>query len=80
MEILQQTFQELGAYLPKVIAAVVVLILGWLLACILSSIVARTLGRVKLDDKMSSGMGGEYHASRLISQSVFWLVIFLFVS
>jgi len=79
MEIFQKTVQDLGGYLPRIIAAVIVLVLGWLLAWLISNLVLRGLRRIKLDDRMKRGIGKEYTTARYISQAVFWLIMLLVI-
>lgn len=78
MEIYEETIQTLSAYLPRIIAAIVVLVLGWLLSWVISAVVARCLHRLKLDERISSGAETDYKAERCISRSLFWLLM-LFV-
>jgi hypothetical protein len=79
MEIIKNTIQSLGGYLPRIIAAVVVLILGILVARLISVLLLRCLRRTKLDDHVKRGIGSEYKAERWIAQAVFWLVMLVAV-
>ncbi|MHC4617846.1 MAG: mechanosensitive ion channel [Planctomycetota bacterium] len=79
MEVIERTIQSLGGYLPRIIAAVVVLILGFLAARLISVFVLRCLRRIKLDDHVKRGIGGEYKAERWIAQAAFWLVMLMAV-
>jgi hypothetical protein len=58
MEIFEKTIQDLSGYLPRIIAAVVVLVLGWLVAWLISALVLRCLRRLRLDDHVKRGTGG----------------------
>ena len=77
MEVLQETIQELRAFLPRIVAAVAVLILGWLAAWLISGVVSRCLRRFKLDDRMQRGLGAEYKTESWVSKAVFWLIMLL---
>jgi hypothetical protein len=79
MEIVEKTIQSLGGYLPRIIAAVVILILGFLVARLISVLVLRCLRRIKLDNHVKRGIGAEYKAERWIAQAVFWLVMLMVV-
>jgi hypothetical protein len=79
MGIFEKTIQDLSGYLPRIIAAVVVLVLGWLVAWLISALVLRCLRRLKLDDHVKRGTGGQYEAGRWIAQAVFWLLMLLTV-
>jgi hypothetical protein len=82
-----QLFADLGNYLPNLLAAVAVLIVGWLLALILSSVVRRLLDRVTLDDRIAGMLrGGEQTTpperipvESWVSKAIFWLIIFITV-
>ena len=79
MEIIKNTIQSLGGYLPRIIAAVVVLIFGFLVARLISVLLLRCLRRTKLDDHVKRGIGAKYKAERWIAQAVFWLVMLIAV-
>ena len=49
MDILETTMRELGGYLPRIVGAVVVLVLGWILAWAISAVVSGCLRRSNLD-------------------------------
>ncbi len=78
MDVLNETLRALGEYLPKVIPAIVIFVLGLLAAWIISGVVFRVLRRVKLGDWVGERTGKEVKAERWIARGVFWL-IFLFV-
>ena len=78
MDVLNETLRALGEYLPKVIPAIVIFVLGLLAAWIISGVVFRVLRRVKLGDWVGERTGKEAKAERWIARGVFWL-IFLFV-
>ena len=71
MELIKNTIQSLGEYLPRIIAAVVVLILGFLVARLILVLLLRCLRRTKLDDHVKRGIGAEYKAEQWIAQAVF---------
>jgi hypothetical protein len=83
---LNQIIGTVGAYVPNLIAALVILILGWLIALIASALVRGVLQRTKFDNKLASWRGEEEGAeaaevSKGIGRGVFWLImIFVFIA
>ncbi|MGJ7908449.1 mechanosensitive ion channel family protein [Actinopolyspora sp. H202] len=87
LDSLQSGFTQLISYLPQLIGALLVLVIGYIIARILRALVTRLLRRLHLDDRMSrAGQGARYverlsprgSPSRLIGTVVF-AVIMLFV-
>lgn len=86
LESLQSGFTQLIGYLPQLIGALVVLLVGYIIARVLRAVVTKLLKRMRLDDRLSSGQGGQYltrvspqgSPSRLVGTVVF-AVIMLFV-
>jgi len=74
------------AYLPKIAAAVLVLVLGWLLARLLRLLIVRAIGRVdQLWHRFISKRGLEHlqprhPPARIVGELVFWLLMLLFVT
>ena len=54
---LEQMAQLVGGYIPNLIAALAILIIGWLVALILSAIVRGVLRRTTLDDRLARWAG-----------------------
>jgi len=83
---LQQGLDSLFKFIPNLIGFLVILIVGYFIAKIVKSVIAKLLGKARLDDHLHSGQTGEYvervspgaSPSRLIAGVVFWF-IFLFV-
>ena len=48
-----------GSYIPTLIAALAVLVLGWLIALVITAIVRGALRRTTLDNKMAKLIAGE---------------------
>ena len=51
---------EVVAFLPKLLAFVVILIIGYVVAAIAKKIIIRLLGRVGADQRLTQGPGGQY--------------------
>lgn len=79
---LEPTFQE---YLPNVIAAIIILIVGWIIAIVVSAIVRGILRRTTWDERLARSMGadrdGQLNVGDWIAKAVFWVIlIFTFVA
>lgn len=72
-ESLQNT---LGDTLPGLIAAVGILIIGWLIAVILRAGTRRLLGMMKLNERIQSTTDGEINAESWAATGVFWIIMF----
>jgi hypothetical protein len=83
---LQQGLDSLFGFMPNLIGFLVILIVGYFIARLVKSVIARVLDKVGLDRHLHSGQTGEYverispgaSPSRLIGAVAFWF-IFLFV-
>jgi hypothetical protein len=80
---LEQMAQLAGGYVPNLIAALAILVVGWLVALILSAIVRGVLRRTTLDDRLARWVMGEEAArgievERQIGRGVYYLIM-LFV-
>jgi hypothetical protein len=79
-------FQNLGltvaGFLPSLLAGIVILVVGWLVATLLSRLVANLLHRTTLDDRVAGMLQGgspdRFPIERWISRAVFWIIM-LFV-
>src|SRR4051812_6751879 len=65
---------------PKLLGAIVILVLGYLVAKILASVVRRALQKAGLDNRLHSGHGGNViqravpSPTRLFTKLTFWVV------
>jgi small-conductance mechanosensitive channel len=79
----QNLMQNFGGYVPSLIAALAILLVGWLVALAVSAGVRALLRRTKLDNKLTNWVAGDKKgepipAERYISKGVFYLIM-LFV-
>ena len=80
-EVLNQVIGSIVAYLPNIIAALAILLVGWLIAVIVSAAVRGLLNRTKLANKISGAMGRtgedkEKHGTiQVIGKGLFWLIM-----
>lgn len=75
-------------YIPSVIGALLVLLVGYIIARILKAVVTKLLNRLKLDDRLAGGRGGQYvgrlspkgSPARLVGSVVFWVLMLFVIS
>jgi hypothetical protein len=78
---LKDMLTVIGEYLPRIVAAIVVLLIAWLLAKILKAVVCRILRTARVDDRVNSWLDRD-KINRLtitdtIGKLVFWLVLLI---
>jgi hypothetical protein len=75
-------FDNLGAFLPNLLIALLILVVGWLFAYIVSKVVQGLLHRTNLDDRLAGALAGgrpeRLPVERWIALAVFWIIM-LFV-
>ena len=86
---LQSAFTTFLSYVPQVIGALLVLIIGYIIARLIRAGISRLLRKVRVDEKLTHGQGGEYVArfspqgrpSQLVGLVVqYVLMVFVIVS
>ena len=74
-----QTVGLVGGYVPNLIGALAILIVGWIVALILAAIVRRLLRRTTIDNRLADWMAGEkggpVEIERLFGRVVFWIAM-----
>ncbi len=75
---------EVGAYLPRLLAALAILILGWLAAYLISRLIRAALQRTEIDNRIAAWVRGSDEPAPdiepAISRIVFWfLMIFVVI-
>lgn len=80
MTIVEEITQVLFAYIPNVIGAVLILLIGWIIAALVASLIERLLRRVRLDERLGQALsdGGKQvptRTSHWIGRGVFWLIM-----
>src|SRR4051794_16416873 len=81
---IQQSFAQLGALIPSLLGALVILFAGYLLAKLLEKGTYRLLRRVRLNEMLERGgvlhaverSGTHFNPVRIIANLVFWFVMF----
>lgn len=75
--------KEIMTYIPNLLGALAILILGWLIALAVSKIIQTLLGKTTLDDRVAKMIAGEEKAKKIeiekgIAKGVFYIIM-LFV-
>jgi len=82
----QGMMTQLLAYLPKIIAAVLVLVLGWILSRLMRLLVERAIGRLDqvwqriIEKRGLTRLRSHHPPIRIIGELVFWLSMLIFVT
>jgi Conserved TM helix len=84
----QSAFTTLVDYLPRIVGAVVVLIVGYIIAKILNIVITKLLRRAKLDARLASTSGDRFvervspggSPARLVGGVVFWVIMLFVIS
>lgn len=82
-QFIEQMMRTVGDYLPALVGALLILVLGWLVALITSSGVRKLLNRTTIDNRLTAWLGpgkdrAGYHVEAGIATAVYYLII-LFV-
>lgn len=79
-KMLENISQQVGTYLPGILSALAVLVIGWIVAKIVAMIIGKVLNKTGAGGKLSRLVSpdGSIDASKIISKVVFY-VIMLFV-
>lgn len=79
MQFFDNNFRVILSYLPNILAALLILIVGWIVAAIVSGAVKGLLKRTDVDNRIARSMGGSgVNSERVAGTIAFWLVM-LFV-
>jgi len=82
-EVLTKLYETVGAYVPNLIGALAILVVGWIVALIVSAVVKGVLRKSTLDEKIGGWVFGEDREKRIdvasgVGKGVYYIVI-LFV-
>ncbi|PMB48653.1 hypothetical protein CEN39_22575 [Fischerella thermalis CCMEE 5201] len=78
----QNSFQQIGAFLPRLLGAVLILLAGWLIAASVAAVTRGILNRTQIDNRIAAGVVGREDnqlpkVETLISNLVFWGILLL---
>ena len=81
MAFLDQIIQALGSFGPHILGALAILVVGWIVALIVSSLIGKALRRTGLDEKIAQMAVGEEKAKsiepdRWISRIIYYVLLF----
>jgi len=81
-QVLKEISESVAAYIPNLIGALAILIIGWIIALVLSAVVRSVFRRSKLDDNLVRWMRGKEgeegsDISKGIGKVVFWVIMVL---
>jgi hypothetical protein len=77
--VLNQQVRVIGSFLPNLLAALLILIVGWIVARVVSAVVRGLLKRTNLDNRMAQSMGTTgVGVENTVGTIVFWFIM-LFV-
>jgi len=75
---LQALVEQVMAFVPKLVAGGILILIVWVIATVLRTIVSKALQATTLDDKLSAGAGMRPISDNL-GNVVFWLIVLLFL-
>ncbi|MCB0742651.1 MAG: mechanosensitive ion channel [Ignavibacteriae bacterium] len=84
---MENTFQDItqmiGAYVPNLLGAIAILVIGWIVASVISRIVKTLLKKTNLDNKLAEKIGASpdkkpFQLEQSVSRIIFWFIM-LFV-
>ena len=75
-----QVSQLVGGYLPNLLGALAILVIGWLVALVVGAVVRGALKRTTIDNRIAVWMGArqEFEVERYAGKTAYWLIM-LFV-
>lgn len=78
---LQATLQQVIQFLPRLVGAALILLVGWLIAAVAKSVTRSLLNRTNIDNRIASGVTGveSPKIEGIISNLVFWAILLITV-
>lgn len=88
LQSLQSGFTQFVNFLPQLIGALLVLLIGYIIAKVLDTVISKGLHKAKIDQRLSENSGGRFvekvspegRPSRLIGGVVFWVIMLFVIS
>jgi hypothetical protein len=75
--LLESMQSTLGEYLPSVLGALAILVIGWLVAFVLRAALRKSLGFIKLNERTRSVTASEADVERGVAKAGFYVVLLL---
>ncbi|MDH3628939.1 MAG: mechanosensitive ion channel [Acidobacteriota bacterium] len=73
----QSLIGTLGDSLPRILAALAILVGGWLVAVVIRAIIRRGLGMLKINERVKSQTGNELEIQNGVASGAFYIVILM---
>jgi hypothetical protein len=76
----KNTSNTIGSFLPQLLAGILILIIGWIAAFIISAVVRKLLERTSLDNRLGNfitGGSNQLNTEKLFGDIVFWVVFLI---
>lgn len=70
----------LGGPIGSIIGAILIFVIGWLVALGIAALVRNLLAKVNLNQRMSSSTGKSYDLEGIISKVIFWFIFIIAIS
>ncbi|MBW4593011.1 MAG: mechanosensitive ion channel [Brasilonema angustatum HA4187-MV1] len=77
---LQTSLQQVLNFLPQLLGAVLILLIGWLIAAVVSAVVRSVLKRTNIDNRIAAGVAGGRDVPQIetfLSSLVFWGILLI---
>ncbi|WP_019673979.1 mechanosensitive ion channel [Psychrobacter lutiphocae] len=71
---------NLGGPIGSIIAAILIFVIGWLIAMALGGVVRNLLARVNLNQRMNSSTGRTYDIEGIVAKVIFWFIFLMAIS
>ena len=76
-EPLNNMLQQIFVYLPKIFAAAIIMLLGWLAANFVKNLLVNLFSRTNIDEQLANKTGSKtMSVADSISNTVYWLILF----
>jgi Conserved TM helix len=81
LDVAGSTLQELQGFLPRLLGAILILVVGWLIAAFASWAVRGILNRTKIDNRIAAGITGSdtLQVEKFFSDLTFWVIFLITV-
>jgi Conserved TM helix len=81
IDVAGDTLQQLQGFLPRLLGAVLILLVGWLIAAVASWAVRGILNRTKIDNRIAAGITGSdtLQVEKFFSDLTFWVIFLITV-
>lgn len=77
---LQGTLQQVVQFLPRLLGAALILLIGWVIAAVAAAVTRSLLNRTNIDNRIAAGITGGTQVpqvEKIISSLVFWAILLL---